>query len=345
MISHVGTGDLSSSIALAHHETGHVSRIGSQPALEFERPTFAAGALVWRPVRGVDPAEHRADDIEVLVVHRPRYDDWSLPKGKLDPGESLPQTAAREIAEETGLQTRLGWLLGYVKYPVKQRTKVVYYWTAQAAPDAALGEIDAEVDEMRWLPPSQAAELVSYDLDRSVILDGVDHVTRGVDRRVLLIRHAKAHPRQGWAGDDSLRPLAKKGRRQAAALVSVLQAYGVRSIVSAPPVRCSDSVAPAATALGLKVVVDDRLGDAAFVAGQVKPGAVVQQLAAAAGPDSVTAVVSQGLVIPAVLEELMDAEVLAIDDIRVKKASVWVLHFAGEQLVGADYLASPLPVK
>ncbi|KAB1503853.1 NUDIX hydrolase [Corynebacterium sp. 320] len=342
MISHNGTGDLSTSIALAHHEVGHVSRIGSKPAQEFAKPTFAAGALLWRIAdRTADGGKD--EELEVAVVHRPHYDDWSLPKGKVDAGENLTGTAVREIFEETGLRPRLGWLLGFVKYPVKDRTKVVYYWTAQVLS----GEFVAndEVDELRWLPAAQAAELVSYDLDREVILSGVDHVTRQCDRRVILIRHAKAHDRKGWGGDDNLRPLAKKGRRQAELLVPQLTGYQPDAIVSAEPDRCQHTAQPLADALGLDVQVDPRFGDAAF---EENPEAVVEALidtVTSAPLKSVTAIVSQGTAIPGILERLLDPEVLVVDDIRVKKASAWVLHFSGDKLVGADYLASPFPVK
>ena len=102
--------------------SGRHQEIPVDPAVEFKRTTLAAGAVLWRG----DP-----DDPEVAIIHRPHYDDWSLPKGKVDPGESLPTTAAREILEETGYTVRLGKLIGKVAYPVQGRTKVVYYWMAR----------------------------------------------------------------------------------------------------------------------------------------------------------------------------------------------------------------------
>jgi 8-oxo-dGTP diphosphatase len=122
----------------------------------------AAGGVVWR---GSD------DAIEIALVHRPRYDDWSLPKGKLDPGESFEEAALREVEEETGMRCRLGRELGETQYTDhKGRPKIVRYW--------AMGDCDgefvpnSEVDELRWVPIDDAKRMLSYDFDR----DLVDHV-------------------------------------------------------------------------------------------------------------------------------------------------------------------------
>ena len=123
----------------------------------------AAGGVVWRPA---------ADGgVEIVLVHRPRYDDWSLPKGKVDDGETWLATAVREVAEETGLTVEVGALLGDVAYPVRRRgrtvTKVVRYWALRATGGAFTP--NEEVDELRWLPPAAAADLLTYDLDREVV--------------------------------------------------------------------------------------------------------------------------------------------------------------------------------
>ncbi|MGC3905843.1 NUDIX hydrolase [Corynebacterium variabile] len=137
MITHSGIGDLSTSVAsrnLGDASRTAVARIGSSPSDEFVNPTFAAGAVMWRRLSPADPGtpETGAEDaVEIAVIHRPRYDDWSLPKGKVDKGEGIVQTAVRELVEETGYASTLGWLLGYVHYPVGNSTKVVWYWTAE----------------------------------------------------------------------------------------------------------------------------------------------------------------------------------------------------------------------
>jgi 8-oxo-dGTP pyrophosphatase MutT (NUDIX family) len=119
----------------------------------------AAGGVVWR--RGPDGPE-------VAVVHRPRYDDWSLPKGKLDPGESWEAAALREVEEEIGLRCRLGPELPPVTYTDnKGRGKVVRYWLME--PEGGTFVPNDEVDDVRWLPPDEAMALLSYPHDRELV--------------------------------------------------------------------------------------------------------------------------------------------------------------------------------
>jgi 8-oxo-dGTP diphosphatase len=105
----------------------------------------------------------------VALVHRPKYDDWSLPKGKLDPGESFEQAALREVEEETGLRARLVRELPSVQYrDNKDRPKVVRYWLMEVEHDPGFAPND-EVDELRWVPPDEALRLLTYDRDRDVL--------------------------------------------------------------------------------------------------------------------------------------------------------------------------------
>jgi 8-oxo-dGTP diphosphatase len=108
------------------------------------------------------------DDDRVAVVHRPKYDDWSLPKGKLDPGESFEEAALREVWEETGIRARLERELPAVRYSVRERPKVVRYWLMSVESDPGFVPND-EVDELRWLSPADAAALLTYDRDREVL--------------------------------------------------------------------------------------------------------------------------------------------------------------------------------
>src|SRR3954447_36299 len=117
----------------------------------------ASGGVVWR--RG-------ERGVEVVVVHRPRYDDWSLPKGKLDPGETWEQAALREVEEEIGLRCRLREELPATEYRVARGRKVVRYWLME--PESGEFSPNEEVDEVRWLSPDEVLELLSYDHDREL---------------------------------------------------------------------------------------------------------------------------------------------------------------------------------
>jgi 8-oxo-dGTP diphosphatase len=123
----------------------------------------AAGGVLWRT---------GADGVEIAVVHRPRYDDWSLPKGKLDPGEGWKAAALREVEEETGVRCSLGEELPSVSYDDnKGRRKCVRYWLMQAADESADApfEPNDETDDLRWLAPGDAAQLLTYERDRGVV--------------------------------------------------------------------------------------------------------------------------------------------------------------------------------
>jgi 8-oxo-dGTP diphosphatase len=104
----------------------------------------------------------------VALVHRPRYDDWSLPKGKLDAGETCEQAALREVEEETSIRARLVRELPSVEYEVRARPKLVRYWLMSVESDPGF-EPNDEVDQLRWLSPAEACELLTYDRDKGVV--------------------------------------------------------------------------------------------------------------------------------------------------------------------------------
>ncbi|MDP8971475.1 MAG: NUDIX hydrolase [Actinomycetota bacterium] len=123
-----------------------------------------AGGVLWRRA---EPG----GELQVAVIHRPRYDDWTLPKGKLDASETELEAALREVREETGYRARPGRQLGHVQYlQTKQgrtRPKIVRYWAMEAL-DGAFSP-GPEVDQLRWLPPSDAEPLLTYDRERDVL--------------------------------------------------------------------------------------------------------------------------------------------------------------------------------
>ncbi|MFW6773679.1 NUDIX hydrolase [Nocardioides sp. CPCC 205120] len=204
----------------------------------------AAGAVVTRPGH------------EVLLVHRPRYDDWSFPKGKVDPGEHVTATAVREVAEETGLVVRLGVPLTRQRYEVAARAgsrgKTVDYWSARVVgPDDVAGyRRGDEIDEVVWLPFAEAADRLTYPHDRRTLAEAVELPRR--TGALVVLRHGDARPRSSWDALDPLRPLADRGHEQARGWVPILGAYGVDEVVSSPSTRCVQTVAPFLDAAGLE---------------------------------------------------------------------------------------------
>ena len=195
------------------------------------KAVLAAGAVLWR-------STGHADSTEIAVVHRPRYDDWSLPKGKVDPGETEPVTAVREVREETGHTSVLGRRLTAVSYPVEQDIKKVRYWAARCV-DGAFTPGD-EVDELIWLPVPEALKQLDYPHDRKVLRN----FAKGpIDTQtVLIVRHGTAGSKSRYKGDDRERPLDKHGRAQAESLVGVLLAYGAQTLYAADRARCRQTL-------------------------------------------------------------------------------------------------------
>lgn len=304
------------------------------------KTVLAAGAVLYRPTR--------KGGIEVAVVHRPRYDDWSLPKGKLDRGEALPVTARRELLEETGHECILGQSLGESNYRLKNGAfKRVWYWAArEIGGDFVPSD---ECDRMDWLSVSDAYERVSYELDQSVLETFRSSVAPHADkvRQVVLIRHARAGDRSDWKGDDARRPLDKKGLLQAEYLAPQLRAFGVNNVVTAEPDRCIQTVAPLAEGLGITPRVDHTIGD---IAASESPKSAVKTLLSYVDdgvPDAsgtITVLSSQGTAIPLMLERLTKGTDLAKLDFSTKKSGQWTLSFADGKLVDANYLPRPLPL-
>jgi len=293
----------------------------------------AAGAVLWRP-------DASGEAVEVAVVHRPHHQDWSLPKGKVDPGETRVDAAVRELAEETGFAAVLGRHLHTVRYTVGSDDKVVDFWAARAG-EGRFTPGD-ETDELRWLSPGDAAELVSYPSDREV-LDAFATRPAGL-RTLLLVRHALAGKRSEWAGPDGERPLVDDGRVQAQRLAQLLARFGVGALYAVPKTRCRQTLAPYAEATGLRVEEVPELGDGAVARDDGPARATLERLA---GGGVTAAVCAQGDGIPHLVRALAaDAEKAGtaavsdrdLTDPPCRKGSVWVLSFDPDgTLAAADY--------
>jgi 8-oxo-dGTP pyrophosphatase MutT (NUDIX family)/phosphohistidine phosphatase SixA len=274
---------------------------------------IAAGAVVWQP--------SPSGDVEVALIHRPHYDDWSLPKGKPHAGEALPVTAVREVAEETGHTITLGPRLGSTRYPVPAGEKVAHYWGAR--PTGGDFHPSDEVDELRWLPVPKALELLSHQHDRTLLtrLEAATAITSAV----LLVRHADAGEREDWQGDDDLRPVTAAGERQSEVLRTLLPLFGVRRVYSAPLLRCRQTVEGLAADLGAPIIDEPTLSEHGYVA---DPAAGLKRLIEiAAGSEDPAVVCSQRGVIPDVVRKLTDSAGLKLPDARSSKGSYWGLFF------------------
>jgi 8-oxo-dGTP diphosphatase len=287
----------------------------------------AAGGVVRRRCSG------KTGGLEVALVHRPRYDDWTLPKGKAEEGERPEATALREVREETGLVCELGPEIGSSGYAdPKGRNKLVRYWLMTPAVDGGLASSDgtpdgSEVDEIRWLPTTEADALLTHDVDRDVLRDAA-----GFDRPVCLVRHAKAGDRSSWTEDDELRPLSRPGRRQAEALVDALEHLAPTRIFSSPYVRCVQTVRPLALALGVPVEESEALAEGAHPAGTLEFIRTLRDTAV---------LCSHGDVIPQTVLGLA-GEGMRIEGERAwQKGSTWILQREGGLPVAATYVPPP----
>ncbi|WP_428341672.1 NUDIX hydrolase [Mycobacterium sp.] len=292
------------------------------------KTVLAAGGVLWRP-------GHRQSAPEVAVIHRPRYDDWSLPKGKVDPGETEPVTAVREVFEETGYHVELGRRIASVSYPIEQRTKKVQYWSARS-----LGGSFApnnEVDELIWLSAAAAIKKVSYPYDRKVLRRWAEQPAD--TKSVLIVRHGTAGSKSRFSGDDKIRPLDKKGRAQAEALVAQLTTFGPTDVYSADRLRCHQTVEPLAEELGVAINNEPALTEEAYADNPKRARRRVLQIA-----DScrTPVICTQGKVIPDLIAWWCERDGVRADKSRNRKGSTWMLSLADGRLIAADHIGSAL---
>lgn len=257
----------------------------------------AAGAVPWRRTNS---------QLQVALVHRPRYDDWAWPKGKLDGGEDWPTGAVREVAEEMGVRVALGLPLPPSEYDVRDRNgrrqpKVVRYWAARVV--GGTGSLDHEVDKVRWVRPRDARRMLTYSRDRDqldAVLeadgDGTLHTWP-----LIIVRHAKAIPRKSWTQDDWIRPLDERGSDQAVDLVDVIGAYDVHRVVTSSAARCVQTVRPYANAHHLTLQTSRALSEEGYEEDPALLRGHIDRLLGAAIP---AALCSHGPVLPDLLGQL-----------------------------------------
>ena len=270
---------------------------------------MAAGAVVWKGV---------GSDRVIAVIHRPHYDDWSLPKGKINPGECLPQTAVREVAEETGIDIRLGVPLDRQEYPTSKGLKQVWYWEARV-----LGERqrrpDREVDRVEWMSFEDAFNTLTHGNDRRLL---TQFMGLPVTSTLLVVRHAKAMERVNWSGRDAARPLTKVGRQQSIDIVALLNAYDANRLVSSSSNRCVSTLLPYATSRGLTIERMSQLSEEEGIDDSDGVRALMESLREDVIRTGLSTAVSGHR---PVLPHMLDA--LDIPDRSMRKGEVMPIHF------------------
>ncbi len=296
----------------------------------------AAGTLPWR---------RRDGTLEVAMVHRPKYDDWSWAKGKLDPGEDAHVAAVRETAEETGLKVHLGVPLPSAEYPILDprgapATKQVHYWAAAVV--GGSGALEHEIDEVIWVDVRTANDRLDYARDREQLRALVRSDREGdLDTWPLaLVRHAKARSRSAWKGhDDRRRPINTAGRAQAEAIATLLPGLGITRLVSSSSVRCAQTLQPYAAQAGLRLHTRDSLTEESFAQ---TPEKALQQLTKLLDRGERAALCSHGPVLPTLINALcgrvrdhhpraawLCEELRTAADSGMQKGEVLVCHVAG----------------
>jgi 8-oxo-dGTP diphosphatase len=285
----------------------------------------AAGALLWREIA--------AGEIEIALVHRPRYDDWSLPKGKIDENETALACAYREVSEETGIKARFTRQLGAVEYEDNGAQKRVKYWVAQAlgASDFVANE---EVDQLRWLKPTDSIELATHQSDKEMIERFLE--IEGPTDTLIILRHTKALERGDWDGDDSLRTLNENGIAQAQALINHLAPFAIDEIYTSDFTRCVQTVSPLGESRGLVVSKVPSLNEATF---ESDPERSISFANALKQDERNILICSHNPVIPTMLRGILNTKLKNKDLIKLEPGDAWLVHRVKGEIVALDYLA------
>jgi 8-oxo-(d)GTP phosphatase len=284
----------------------------------------AAGAVVWR---------HAHPGDEVALIHRRRYDDWSFPKGKREPGEHLLVTAVREVAEETGIRVILGRPLSPARYQRGQQPKRVDYWVARAAGGVPAFVGNDEVDKLEWMPVIAARGRLTYPHDADLLTEFAAGPAETVP--IILVRHASAGSKHAWPGDDLDRPLDPRGAVDAARLALLLSCFGRCRVLSSAAERCVATVRPYAALVGAEVEIEPALtpGNAGGAA-----DAAARRVAAAVAADGRPVLVcAHRENLPPLLSAACEALGARVPDgPALRKGGFWVLHTAAGALAGSE---------
>ena len=285
----------------------------------------AAGAVVWR--------EETPFELEVLLVHRPQYDDWSFPKGKVEAGESAIAAACREVKEETGVTAIFGQYLGSSSYKIEDGKKKVKFWMAMGLPQAEAFSPNVEVDKIEWVSIKEARHFLTYDDDREILDEFINR--ERYTSTLVLLRHAKAVKRSDWNDYDLDRPLSEEGVEQSKRLINQLQPFGIEGIFTSDASRCYSTVEPLSLALDIKATVSAELNEESYEKDEKIALNYVRHLMRYPGNQLIS---SHNPIIPHILTKIARVEYSADD---LDPADAWVVHHRGDTIHAVEFLRHP----
>lgn len=288
----------------------------------------AAGAILWRRL---------SDDlVQVALIHRPKYDDWSFPKGKVEIGEAEISCAHREVLEETGYNSLFGPELGTTEYLVGEHTKTVRYWSAEAAGEPIAIHDTNEVDQLIWLTVQDAYSKLSRHGDQEILGNfekfGVDSIP------LILLRHGKAITREEWEGDDGDRPLAQLGQQQSKRMHSLYQAFGITEIHTSDAVRCYETVAPIGRTLSLNLIYWTELSEYAYEREKKSAIKVVGDIMES---EARAIVCGHNPVIPGIVAKFIGKKSFKELDHGLQPGEAWILHHKDGEIIAIDWMQAP----
>ena len=288
---------------------------------------LAAGAVVWR--------RSEKKKIEVAIIHRPKYDDWTFPKGKTEIGEPLISCAHREVLEETNIETAFGPYLGEVEYLTNDGKKKVSFWSAKVVKEKDF-KPNAEVDQLKWVEVTKVKELLTLDTDRKILEQFLQ--IEPDTKPLILLRHAKAVTRDEWQGEDDDRPLDSYGQNQAKRLLAMYQVFNLEQIHSSDAVRCYDTVVAIAKGLNIKLEVTGKLSESTFKKDKEKAFDYAKDLIKL---NESVLLCSHNPILPKMLNKLTKKSEVDADEGKLLPADGWVIHRIGKEVIQIDRIDSP----
>jgi 8-oxo-dGTP diphosphatase len=293
---------------------------------------IAAGGVVWH--------ETKDSKIELAIIHRPKYDDWTFPKGKLDTGEELISCAYREIMEETGLDIELGPYLGEVEYESVEGSKLVTYWAAKALASSKDFHSNNEADLLEWHDFESARKKLTRDSDREILEIFIKSPFQAA--KLIMLRHAKALARSEWQSGDEDRPLDNLGQLQAKRMHAVYQVFGISQVHTSDAVRCYDTVIGLTNTLKIEPVITSKLSEYTFEKNKDKSLEYALELADTSRTTGATILLcSHNPVLPRMLERVTKKSDVDLPENKLKPADAWVIFLGKNKCLQIDVIQAP----